>query len=288
MDLEARRNGIGGSDVGAILGLASQQGSAVYRTATEVWNDKVVGYKERKAAMPDDPATCRMWWGKEIEPVVIKAYEVVTGAKVKSGDEIGQLSHLHEDFLIANVDGIARTKDGKDVVFESKNIEYDMHGVWGESGTDRVPVGYFLQVQHYMHVTGLKEAHIAAKISGVLKVYIIKKDESLMERVNKKLNEFWNKNVLKKIAPEPQQLSDVRLTYKADNEQIRSANQSDLHLIDEIKRAEKKVKEYKSFIECKKTDLASKMGECGVLKLEEERLATFKENKNGVRSLRLV
>ncbi len=288
MDLEARRKGIGGSDVGAILGLASQQGSGVYRTATEVWHDKVVGYQERKTAMPDDPATSRLWWGNAMEPVIIKAYEVSTGAKVKSGDDIGQIANKEDDFLIANLDGIATLKDGKTVVFESKNIEFDMHGAWGDAGTDRVPVGYFLQVQHYMNAAGLDEAHIAARVSGVLKVYIVKRDDKLLARVVPKLKQFWFDNVLNKIAPEPQQLSDVRLTYKADNESIKPAKQSDLHLIDEIKRAERKVKEYKKFIENKKTDLAKMMGECGVLKLEEEKLATFKENKNGVRSLRLV
>ena len=36
MDLEARRKGIGGSDVGAILGYNSIPGACVYKTATEV------------------------------------------------------------------------------------------------------------------------------------------------------------------------------------------------------------------------------------------------------------
>ena len=287
MDLEERRKGIGGSDVGAILGYSSIPGSCVYKTPAEIWHEKINGPPQAIEVTPTNKRYAPLWWGREMEPLLIKAYKQVESAKVKEGSSVGQVSHPDYPWLIANVDGIAEV-DGKKLILEVKNVDHDFNNSWGEPGTDQVPLGYYMQVQHYMLVLDLDEARIAARVGGVLKVYHIHRDDELIEDTLEDLSEFWHENVLKKVPPRAKTLSDVRLSYKAEEGASMKASQEQFEMISTAKMAAKRLEKAKRDLEEIKARLAQDMGENTVLVNDsDEKLVTFKPRKDGVRVFKI-
>ena len=289
MDLEARRKGIGGSDVGAILGYGTISGACIYKTPMEIWHEKVYG--STQGMLPITPSNRKyapLWWGREMEPILIKAYKQVENAKVELGESIGQVSHPKYPWLIANVDGIAEV-DGKKLILEVKNVDNHFNANWGESETDQVPLGYWLQVQHYMCVLGMDEARIAARVRGILKVYHIHRDDETIEETIEELSEFWHENVLKKVPPQAKVLSDVRLCYKAEEGTSIQATKEQIDMIREAKTASMKVETAKRALESIKAGLAQEMGANTMLVNDlDEKLITFKPRKDGVRVFKII
>ncbi len=289
MDLEARRSGIGGSDVGAILGYNAIPGACVYKTATEVWDEKVNGYSESRTARPDDYKTAQLWWGVKLEPLLLEAYQYFEETEeVQCGKSVGQVAHPDNPWLIANVDGVS-TVNGKKIVVEIKNSDRGDRNVWGDAETDQVPLGYYMQVQHYMYVLGLEEARIVARVRGDTLIYHIMRDDDLIEGMVKKLSEFWHENVLKKVPPKAEKLSDVKLSYKAsDDDSVILAGEDEFDKINEAKEIVAKLEVVKKEMEAKKTELAEMMREkIAIVNEDGKKLVTFKPRKDGVRVFKI-
>ncbi len=289
MDLEARRKGIGGSDVGAILGYNAIPGACVYKTATEVWDEKVNGYSEARTARPDDYKTAQLWWGTKLEPLLLEAYQYFEETEeVQCGKSVGQVAHPDNPWLIANVDGVS-TVNGKKIVVEIKNSDRGDRNVWGDAETDQVPLGYYMQVQHYMYVLGLEEARIVARVRGDTLIYHIMRDDDLIEGMVKKLSEFWHENVLKKVPPKAEKLSDVKLSYKAsDDDSVILAGEDEFDKINEAKEIVAKLEVVKKEMEAKKTELAEMMREkIAIVNEDGKKLVTFKPRKDGVRVFKI-
>lgn len=187
--LEDRRRGIGGSDVGPILGVSP------YRTPLDVFRDK-------RGELVDRPETEPMRWGTLLEPIVRQEYASITGREVLLPDG-GMLQHPRFAFMLANIDGF--TSDGR--IYEGKTARTAQG--WGEPGTDEVPQGYLLQVQHYMAVTGYAVADIAVLIGGSdFRIYTIEADAELHEMLVDAEAEFWRR-VEENDPPEPISYADA-------------------------------------------------------------------------------
>lgn len=186
--LEDRRRGIGGSDVGPILGVSP------YRTPLDVFRDK-------RGELADRPATEPMRWGNLLEPIVRQEYSNATGREVLMPS--GILHHDRHDFMLANIDGF--TPDNR--LYEGKTARTAQG--WGEPGTDEVPQGYLFQVQHYMIVTGYKIADIAVLIGGAdFRIYTVEADPELHEMMVDAEAEFWRR-VQENDPPEPISYADA-------------------------------------------------------------------------------
>lgn len=286
MDLKKRKEGIGGSDVAPILGLSR------FKTAVEVWHEKLSD-EVPEEPRPDDPKTSLMFWGTEFEPAILNAYAKVTGNSLIRGDDIGQLKHPDFPWLMANVDAFAYS-DGEKILVEAKNCEFPRHDEWGDELTDVVPIEYLCQVQHYLHVTGLKRADIvrtdvAARMSGVLKIFEVHRSEEIIKKITPTLDRFWNHNVKNNIAPTPTCQSDVKIIYPHSVNKEKTANDEQITKICEIKQliTEKSVIEKK--LDKLKTPIAEYMGECNLLVANDgAKVATFNTNKNGSRVFRVA
>ncbi|WP_299079101.1 YqaJ viral recombinase family protein [uncultured Paraglaciecola sp.] len=279
--LEKRRLGIGGSDVAAILG------KSTFKTAVDVWREKL-GEVKYEELSPCDTKTASRYWGKILEEPIIKEYEKEKITDVIRGKEYGQLVHPEYPWLIANIDGIAKTKERGDVLLEVKNWDHDRYEKWGEEGSDQIPLDYTFQVHHYLNVTGMYEADVAIRLKGVLKFFHIKRSQELIDGFHQALKNFWFINVQKKIAPKPQDLPDVNKLYphsvktkKQATEDIILAVTNARTLRDEISGKERELKE-------NKLKIASCMGSCDTLVAGNERLVTFNQRKDGVRVLKVI
>ncbi len=190
--LRARRSGIGGSDVAAILGLSN------WKTPYSVWQDKIGQGVEIEDNAP-------MKWGRALEPVIRQEYAEATGRVVLQPTNM--LRHPKYEFMLANLDGM--TEDRRVVEIKTARSAQG----WGEPGSDQVPQDYMFQVQHYMAVTGFEVADVAVLIGGSdFRLYEVPADAELQEMMIDAESRFWQL-VITNTPPEPVSLADARARY---------------------------------------------------------------------------
>ncbi|MGU8470019.1 YqaJ viral recombinase family nuclease [Clostridium perfringens] len=167
-----RQKGIGGSDVGAILGVNK------WKTAFEVYIEKtepITEVKEQSEAA---------YWGDMFEDVVAKEFEKRTGKKVRRDRR--HFVHKEYPFMVANID---RRVVGENAVLECKTANQYLAQEWE---SEEVPASYLLQVQHYMAVTGAEKAYIAVLVGGQKFIFKeIERDEELIEMIVEACKTFW-------------------------------------------------------------------------------------------------
>jgi putative phage-type endonuclease len=191
--LAARRNGLGGSDSAAALGLSP------WKTALELWAEKS-GQITAPAEISEP-----MRWGNLLEPVIRQEYAERTGRTVVVPPET--LVHPTHKWMRANVDGIAEVAR----LFEAKTAR--TADGWGEPGSDEIPQPYLIQVQHYLHVTAFPVADVAVLIGGSdFRLYEVPADRELQDMIVDGEAEFWRR-VESGEPPEPDFGSDRALDF---------------------------------------------------------------------------
>lgn len=175
--LAERRKGIGGSDAAAAVG------QSMYCTPYELWAEKT------GLIAGELPETERMTFGRIMENVIASRYAETHGVRVRRRNTI--LRHEQYPWMLANLD---RVVEGQRVGLECKNVDVFAYraGEWGEPGSDEIPVEYFLQVTHYLAVTGFDLFHLAVCIGGNRQqTYTIERDEELIEQLIDQEAGFW-------------------------------------------------------------------------------------------------
>ncbi|MCX4146910.1 MULTISPECIES: YqaJ viral recombinase family protein [Paraburkholderia] len=176
--LKLRKNGIGGSDAAAAVGLNP------YVSQLELWLDKTG--RDAGLAKPDPHDTTEpVYWGTLLEPIVAAAYTQQTGRRVRKVNAV--LQHPTIPFLIANVDReIVGNRDVQ--LLECKTAGEFGARLW----RDGVPEYVQLQVQHQLAVTGKQAADVAVLLCGQkLEVHRIERDEGLIARLIQLEAQFW-------------------------------------------------------------------------------------------------
>lgn len=182
--LKYRKQGIGGSDVAAILGISK------WKSAIDLWLDKT---NQTDDIAEENEA---MQWGNIMEPVIRKHFAEVTGKKVV--EVHAMLQHPKYPFMLADVDGVTTDDKGNPAILEIKTASEYKRGDW----EDGVPAYYETQVQHYLFVTGVKKAYVAVLIGGnCFKVFEVDADTEIRKMLVAVEKDFWNK-VQNKIRPE--------------------------------------------------------------------------------------
>lgn len=182
--LEIRSKGLGGSDIGTMMGLNP------YKSAYQLWLEKT-GQTES----PDISDKIAIKVGNELEDLVARIFEQETGLKVQKDNK----THFHKDypFLLANID---RKIVGEKALLECKTTSVFNADEW--QGDD-VPASYLMQVQHYLNVLDYDYAYIAVIVGNSR--FICKKierDEELITLYTNMAMDFWLRNVQKMEAPE--------------------------------------------------------------------------------------
>lgn len=179
--LNARRAGIGGSDVGAIMGFNQ------YKSAYQLFLEKTGQYHEEV----DNDA---VYFGNALEDFVAQEFAKRTGKKVRRLNKM--LVHPEHDFMLANLD---RVVVGEKAVLECKTANEYLKEAW--SG-EEIPASYLCQVHHYLAVTGYKKAYIAVLLGGNKFIWKeIERDEEFIEILVEREKDFWENHVLKDVAP---------------------------------------------------------------------------------------
>ena len=166
---EARRSGIGGSDIAALMGVNP------FANADDVYRSKVEGYEFLE--------TEQMRIGKRIESFIVREFH---HAKPEFGIVNPKRLYKRDEIYLATPDRLLCGADDKPhAILEIKNCEY-----W--SREKRTMAAY--QVQWYLFVLGLKFGYVCAMEKGwKLHMQPIVRDEELIERMRDTAQAFWEK-----------------------------------------------------------------------------------------------
>ena len=266
--LALRQQGVGGSDAAAALGLSP------YKTNFALYEEKV-GLRE-----PDDLSENEaVQWGNFLEEPIAQEFARRTGRKVRRMNAL--LRHPQYPWMLANLDReIVAEGDGKPEILEVKTagLWASRSEQWGESGSDRIPEPYLVQVQHYLAVAGRERAHVAALIGGQeLRLYVVDRNEELISFLIEGERAFWHA-VETKTAPKIIDIADAKRAFPLSQEAaIDCIGHSDIYeAVNELREqsrvktaAEKRVKIAQGVI-------AGFMADRDTLTYLGDRLLTFK------------
>lgn len=185
--LAIRKEGVGGSDVAAIMGLSH------FRSAYSVWAEKSGLYEPEDIG--DKPA---VHWGNVLEPIVGGEYaENHPEREVRRVNAVCR--NLKRPWAQASLDYEVKDPDLGWGVLEIKTAGAMRAKDW----EDGVPVYYQTQVAHYLSVTGRPFADVAVLIGGSdYREYRIMRDLEDEAAVVGAVDAFWADNVLGGKPPE--------------------------------------------------------------------------------------
>lgn len=181
--LECRRQGIGGSDAGALCGVNP------YASPVTVYLDKT-----GQSAEKED--TTQMRVGRKLETAVADFFCEDTDKKVKRQNAI--FYHPEHPFMLANVDRL--------VIGENAGLECKTTSSYGaEKWKDgKIPESYEIQCHHYMAVTGADRWYISCLVGNSQIIHrTIERDEEIIRDLIRIEEDFWNNYVLAGVTPPP-------------------------------------------------------------------------------------
>lgn len=278
--LEARRSGIGGSDIAAILGLSP------WKTALDVWLDKT-GQAEDSVGNAE-----AVRWGTILEDVVAREYSERTERAVQRVNRI--LRHPAHEWAIGNIDRAivapgsrVRVADdggtllGADGLLEVKTASAYKGGEWGRDGDeDAVPVHYQAQVMWYMGITGQPWCDVAALIGGQrMVIRRIHRDDETIAAMLERAHDFWHLHVLTRQPPEPTTAKDVERLFPADNGEAVEATDDLLAAYNAAREAKARIAQAEADYDAAVERIKLALGERSALTLNGRPLVTWKATK---------
>lgn len=182
--LEQRTQGVGGSDVAAIMGLSP------WKTATQLWLEKT-----RRVEPEDISDKPHVRFGNQMEPLIRDWYH-------------GE----HPDRTVRRVNAICKSIERP---WAQASLDYEVRdgGEWGilemktarsaKDWADGVPDHYLTQVTHYMSVTGRRFADVAVffRDSCEYRAYRVERDEEDVSAVVSAVDSFWHDFVEADVMP---------------------------------------------------------------------------------------
>lgn len=196
------------------------------------------------------------------EPSVIKCFEVASEGAMAVDTSHQEFVHPEYDFLRASVDGLI----GDDGIFEAKTSNEWMKDTFGDEDTDNIPTQYYLQVQHYMLVTGRKFCYLGVLIGGdKFKAFYIPRDEDICMEILRRAKEFWYEHVLKKIEPPFTANDDLDSLWVTDKAKEVIADDKILQLHATLRELQAREKGIAEDIKNLKAELKIYMEDAGVL-----------------------
>jgi putative phage-type endonuclease len=212
---------LGGSDIGAILGLSP------YKSPLAVWMAKT-----GKEVKPVDSLPLR--FGSFAEEFVANEYAKATGFALRHDESI--YIHPNHSYISAHIDRFVHT-DGLDQpatkILECKTANPFSRAQWGEPGSDQVPMSYLCQCVWYMAITGIEKTDLAVLFGNTdFRIYCIARDHELENLVLEKAHHFWHEYVLKNLPPPAQSPEDCQLLFeRSDPSKTLEANPEILALL---------------------------------------------------------
>jgi putative phage-type endonuclease len=166
--LEARRAGIGATDVVQIMGLSP------YGNAVDCYLAKRLG--------EDEPTREAARWGQVLEDPVAREWAARRGVRVR---RVGLMRHPLHPHHLASCD--------RRVVGRPELLEVKLRAAWSDDAwDDGLPDAIRVQAQWQLHVTGLETVHVAALVRGAeLVERDVHYDPTLVDYLREEADRVW-------------------------------------------------------------------------------------------------
>lgn len=187
--LSGRLNGIGGSDASAVVGMNP------YKTNIELFEEKT------GRRVPEDISEKPyVIYGKKAEEYIRELFRLDYPEYQVEHHEFRILQSLSHPFMQASLDGELTDQEGRRGILEIKTTNI-LQSMQYEKWKDRIPDNYYIQVLHYLLVTGYEfvvlRAHLVSEWGRdkrtIVKHYFIEREE-VREDLDMLLEEekkFW-------------------------------------------------------------------------------------------------
>lgn len=263
--LRARREGIGSSEAGAVLGVSH------FATPWEVWDAKVNG-----TAVAENAA---MRMGHKLEGVVAELFEERTGLEVDprsagdwlAVDEARPWLRVSPDREYWLADGCGhRTGRG---ILECKTTQMPID-------PDDLPKAWYCQLQYQLGVMGYKEGHLAWLTRGRdFDCARVTFDADFYGYLTAQLTAFWKGNVLERRQPDVRTVADARAKWPvAEPGKTKCAAPADVEAVREYARKSAEMRRLQGELDALKARVIDAVGDAEALTLADERtLATYRQ-----------
>lgn len=258
---------------------------AAVACGVDPWREPYGWWLERTGRSDPTEETLAMRVGSYMEPLLRElAAEVIDG-------EVGgpvEITDCHwADFATANLDATVY-EDGELVPLELKTASAYVADKWGETGSDAIPVNYVMQVTHQMAVTGAPFAYVAALIgNNDFRWYRLERDDRLVEHLHRAEAKLWQ-HVVDDIPPTPETLAGCAMRWpEHDDGKVYELADPELQLIQEMQAASERKRVAEAEEKAAKLRLAQVAGDAELLIYGTDRVATYRTDKRGRRTLRL-
>jgi putative phage-type endonuclease len=275
-----RAKSLGGSDIGAVLGLSK------YRSAVDVWMEKTGKEMAVKDSLP-------LRFGQFAEEFLASEYALATGLSLASHvaaviHHEYQYMHGHIDRFVLNGDTPLIGEDGSITasrILECKTANPFAQSEWGEAGSDQVPLSYLVQCVWYMMLTNIDRTDLAVLFGNAdFRIYEITRDLELEQMVMERAIIFWEDHVLKDIPPPAASESDYKTLFgKSTVSKSVEAPAQTCELIKKLKSLNQQVNRYEAEISQIKQSIMGQMQDAEVLTFHGQTLATWKAPKPSLR-----
>jgi putative phage-type endonuclease len=250
----SRNQGIGSSDVAAILGLSK------WKTPLDVYLSKV--------SPIESTPTRQMVRGIICEPLVIEFLKIDKNIVVVERNK--RVFNDVYPFLTTEIDAI----DESGLQIEIKTSNAFMSKFWGDD-IESIPIEYLAQIYWSMGINKKQNCLLAVLIDFDVKYYQIKQNNKFFNAAVLTMVDFWNEHIIKKIPPQPSTTEDlIKLFPNSSGE--KNATNDFLNDILELKKIKNVIKENS----VKKDELEFKIkaffGDKETIKNGNDILATFK------------
>lgn len=246
--LELRKQGLGGSDAGVIIGVNP------WRNKFALWMEKTGQAEETEMS---EEQLERMEWGTRMEPIIADWFEAKTGKKLR---RCGMIRNNEHPFMFADVD---RLVVGENSIVEIKTTSMFNRGEWED---DKVPPTYLAQALHYMGCGGYDKCYFVCLLGGQRAVIReLERDDEEIDALIEAEEDFWNNYVVTKQLPEVdgsvqcKQLIDKMFADAGDKEVAQLGGEWEA-VCQEIEQMEDQKRQLEKFIEEKKNKLRLELG----------------------------
>ncbi len=275
-----RRSGLGGSDLGAILGLNP------WRTPFAVWQEKT-GRAE--------PFTGNLQtrFGSYAEEFVAREYSERTGRQVQR--YTAMLRHRQAP-LIGHVDRLvvpagAKRASHRHEIRTNLGLEAKTaHALaaargddWGEDGTDQVPQSYLVQCATYMALTECQHWDLACLFGNSdFRIYHLIRDAELEAMLIDEASRWWQNHVIADIPPDPSSEAEARQRWAAHVPgKVIDLDHDTLALLREYAALKEQERAIESELKAVRDRLIPALADADAVTHGAVTMATFRANKDG-------
>lgn len=281
--LDERRKGIGGSDTAPVLG----QEIARLQANGFPYTSRVGVYFSKVDPVDDKPAGEPARWGTLNEPTIRTEYGERFGFDVREFPFTGVGANPWER---GNIDGLCSTiaacyNTAGEILtghgLEIKTADRFCRKDWGEPGTDEIPDYYMCQVFWYMGIfPELDIFHVPVLFGGnKLEVYFVERDDEAISDIQAICGEFWQKYVIPREPPPPENSQDCLQLWKADTSAMFPASDKIVELCQKRKEADEAFKKANKEKDDISEALKMAIGQADGVTVGDKPIATWKPQK---------